>query len=123
MATLVCLPRLARNWRGAHTQGLVTTIWYPVAPTMAQSAHDIGAPGDPIFRRYPVVNNAPLSHLYRPRAPKYPFLICLNGFHCFVDGSFRVLRGRRNTETAVRNKTLSRNARVPCNRGPVNEYG
>jgi predicted dienelactone hydrolase len=68
-------PSVVRNWRGARTEGLRTTIWYPVDPDILESANDIGDPGDPIFRGHPVINKAPVS----TRRAKYPLLLLSHG--------------------------------------------
>jgi predicted dienelactone hydrolase len=68
-------PGVVRDWRGARTEALKTTIWYPVAPNAPESPHDIGAPGDPIFRGHPVADHAPLS----PAQAKYPLLLLSHG--------------------------------------------
>jgi predicted dienelactone hydrolase len=68
-------PGVARNWRGARKQGLTTTIWYPVAPDIRETPHDIGAPGDPIFRGHPVAEHARVS----PAHATYPLLMLSHG--------------------------------------------
>jgi predicted dienelactone hydrolase len=68
-------PGVVRDWRGARTEGLTTTIWYPVDPRIAESPHDIGAPGDPIFRGHPLADHARLS----PTHAKYPLLLLSHG--------------------------------------------
>nr|WP_259295229.1 alpha/beta hydrolase [Paraburkholderia sp. DHOC27] len=69
-------PPVARNWRGARTEALITRIWYPVAPASAEHAHDIGAPGDPIFAGHQIADdNTPLSDA----RPKYPLLLLSHG--------------------------------------------
>jgi predicted dienelactone hydrolase len=68
-------PPIARHWRGAKTEGLVTRIWYPVDPAVPEVAHDIGPPGDPIFRGHPVAIDAPLS----PARADYPLLLLSHG--------------------------------------------
>ncbi|MGF6602625.1 putative dienelactone hydrolase [Paraburkholderia sp. GAS448] len=68
-------PNVARNWRGAQTEGLLTTIWYPVDADLPEAPHDIGAPGAPIFRGHPYVNKAPLSPVHQ----KYPLLLLSHG--------------------------------------------
>jgi len=37
------------NWRRAQTHALVTTIWYPAAPTSVEQPQWIGAPNAPLF--------------------------------------------------------------------------
>lgn len=68
-------PGVARNWRGAQTEGLVTRIWYPVDDALPEVTHDIGAPGHPMFRGHPLTSGAPLS---ATRA-KYPLLLLSHG--------------------------------------------
>jgi len=68
-------PAVVRDWRGAVTEALVTRIWYPVATTVPEAPHDIGPPGDPIFRGHPAAVDAPLS---AARAT-YPLLLLSHG--------------------------------------------
>lgn len=68
-------PASARHWRGAQTQALVTRIWYPVDAGVAESAHAIGAPGQPIFKGHPVADNAPLAGAHQ----RYPLLVLSHG--------------------------------------------
>jgi predicted dienelactone hydrolase len=68
-------PPIVRHWRGAKTEGLVTRVWYPVDPAMPELAHDIGPPGDPLFRGHPIITDAPLS----PAQAKYPLLMLSHG--------------------------------------------
>ncbi|MFM0645194.1 alpha/beta hydrolase [Paraburkholderia bryophila] len=68
-------PPVARNWRGAATEALVTRIWYPVDPSVPEQRHDVGKPGDPLFVGHPVADGAPLSAV---RAT-YPLLVLSHG--------------------------------------------
>lgn len=68
-------PDVARHWRGAATPGLVTRVWYPVASDVPEAAHDIGAPGHPIFVGHPVAMEAPLA----PAPASYPLLLLSHG--------------------------------------------
>lgn len=68
-------PAAARHWRGAKTEALITRIWYPVDPGVPETAHDIGAPGQPIFKGHPVADNAPLSGMRK----RYPLLVLSHG--------------------------------------------
>ncbi|PQV49315.1 peptidase [Paraburkholderia sp. BL21I4N1] len=69
-------PPVARHWRGAATEALVTRIWYPVDRSVPEQPHDIGVPGDPLFVGHPVAaNGAPLS---AARAT-YPLLVLSHG--------------------------------------------
>jgi predicted dienelactone hydrolase len=68
-------PDAVRHWRGAETEGLITRIWYPVDAGVPEAAHEIGAPGQPVFRGHPVAINAPLS----PAQAKYPLLLLSHG--------------------------------------------
>src|SRR5215469_11226766 len=68
-------PEIARNWRGAKTEALVTRIWYPIDPSLPVVAHDVGAPGHQIFQGHPVAVDAPLSPAHR----KYPLLLLSHG--------------------------------------------
>jgi len=73
--TRVFHPGVERNWRGAKTQALVTRIWYPVDRSVPEVAQDIGAPGDPLFRGHPFVEDARLS----PAHSKYPLILLSHG--------------------------------------------
>lgn len=68
-------PDAARHWRGAQTQALVTTIWYPVDAGTPETPHDIGKPGRRTFKGHPFADKAPLS---TARA-KYPLLLLSHG--------------------------------------------
>jgi predicted dienelactone hydrolase len=56
-------------------EGLITRIWHPVGPDVPEVAHDIGPPGDPIFRGHPIAMDAPLS----PARAKYPLILLSHG--------------------------------------------
>ncbi|MGF6651961.1 putative dienelactone hydrolase [Paraburkholderia youngii] len=68
-------PDVARNWRGAQTQALITRIWYPADATQAETPHEIGAPGHPMFVGHAAADDAPLS----TAQPKYPLLLLSHG--------------------------------------------
>jgi predicted dienelactone hydrolase len=68
-------PAHARHWRGAVTQGLITRVWYPAADTPPPAPHDIGPPGQAMFRGHPVAIDAPLS----PARGRYPLLLLSHG--------------------------------------------
>ncbi|HZZ11358.1 MAG TPA: alpha/beta hydrolase [Paraburkholderia sp.] len=68
-------PAVARHWRGAQTQALVTRVWYPVDQTIAEAPHEIGAPGHPEFLGHPRASNAPLSIAQTT----YPLLVLSHG--------------------------------------------
>jgi len=68
-------PQEPRYWRGAKTEGLVTRIWYPIDPTIAETPHDIGPPGHAIFQGHPVVVDAALAAANKP----YPVLMLSHG--------------------------------------------
>ena len=68
-------PGVARHWRGALHEGLTTTIWYPINASVPEVEHDIGAPGQPIFRGHAVAIDAPLS----AAQPRYPLLLLSHG--------------------------------------------
>ncbi|AXL49479.1 peptidase [Paraburkholderia caffeinilytica] len=74
-ATRVFHPAVARHWRGARTQALVTNIWYPADPALPEVAHEIGVPAHPLFHGHPAVVSAPLSGA---RA-QYPLLVLSHG--------------------------------------------
>jgi predicted dienelactone hydrolase len=68
-------PAVARNWRGAQTEALITRIWYPADVSQRETPHDIGAPGQPIFLGHPAADDAPLS----AAQPRYPLLLLSHG--------------------------------------------
>jgi predicted dienelactone hydrolase len=73
--TRVFHPAVARDWRGARTEALVTRIWYPVDPALPEPPHDIGAPGHPLFHGHPALEGAPLS----TARTSYPLLVLSHG--------------------------------------------
>ena len=75
-------PDIARYWRGAQTEALVTRIWYPVDPSLPELPHDIGAPGQPMFQGHPVAVDGPLS----AAQAKYPLLLLSHGTGGSADG-------------------------------------
>jgi predicted dienelactone hydrolase len=68
-------PAVARNWRGAKTEALVTRIWYPVDTSVPQTPREIGAPGHPIFHGHAAADDAPLS----TARTSYPLLVLSHG--------------------------------------------
>ena len=74
-AMRVIHPPIARDWRGAQTKALVTNIWYPVDPTVPETAHDIGDPAHAVFEGHPRAVDAPLS----PAHATYPLLLLSHG--------------------------------------------
>ena len=57
-------PAHARNWRGAKTEALITTIWYPVsadAPGVVEQPQVIGPPGSPLLLAGKAAVDAPLA--------------------------------------------------------------
>ncbi|NML35052.1 alpha/beta hydrolase family protein [Paraburkholderia antibiotica] len=68
-------PSASRHWRGAQTEALVTRIWYPADATQPETAHEIGAPGHPIFLGHAAADDAPLSAAHA----KYPLLLLSHG--------------------------------------------
>ncbi|WP_168790357.1 alpha/beta hydrolase family protein [Paraburkholderia aromaticivorans] len=73
--TRVFHPAVARNWRGAKIEALVTRIWYPVDTSVPQTPREIGAPGQPIFHGHAAADDAPLS----TARPSYPLLVLSHG--------------------------------------------
>ncbi|WP_408585501.1 alpha/beta hydrolase family protein [Paraburkholderia bannensis] len=76
LTSRVIHPDVARNWRGAATQALLTQIWYPVAPTTPETPRDIGKPGAPLFRGHPVASDAPLVG---DASARYPLVLLSHG--------------------------------------------
>jgi len=68
-------PNHPRNWRGALTQGLRTTVWYPISLDIPETAHDIGIPGQPIFHGHPFAIDAALSNTRE----RFPLLLMSHG--------------------------------------------
>ncbi|MEM5457816.1 peptidase [Paraburkholderia phytofirmans] len=73
--TRVFHPAVARNWRGAKTEALVTRIWYPADTSVPQTPREIGAPGHPIFHGHAAADDAPLS----TARTSYPLLVLSHG--------------------------------------------
>jgi predicted dienelactone hydrolase len=71
-AARVFHPDVARNWRGAQTEALVTRIWYPVDAAIPETPH---AMGDSPFQAHPSASGAPLS----PAHARYPLLVLSHG--------------------------------------------
>jgi predicted dienelactone hydrolase len=69
------IPAVPRNWRGAKTQALVTTIWYPVDASVPEQQHDIGPPGTPYFAGHPLSPGAPIA----PAQARYPLILLSHG--------------------------------------------
>ncbi|MFP6562807.1 alpha/beta hydrolase family protein [Paraburkholderia sp. B3] len=68
-------PPVARNWRGAKTERLVTTIWYPVDLSVPEAPRGFGPPDNPVFRGHPVAQaNAPSNAQTR-----YPLILLSHG--------------------------------------------
>jgi predicted dienelactone hydrolase len=68
-------PAAARDWRGAHTEALVTRIWYPTAVSNPELVHQIGPPGAPFAQGHAIATDAPLSDAQT----KYPLLLLSHG--------------------------------------------
>jgi predicted dienelactone hydrolase len=69
-------PGVERNWRGARTERLVTTLWYPAdAGDDDERARDIGPEGHPVFRGRPAAVDAPIS----AAEPIYPLILLSHG--------------------------------------------
>lgn len=68
-------PGVARNWRGARTERLVTTIWYPADASAPEQPNEIGPPRYPVFRGHPAASNAPLA----ADARTYPLILLSHG--------------------------------------------
>ncbi|TDY21699.1 putative dienelactone hydrolase [Paraburkholderia sp. BL6665CI2N2] len=73
--TRVFRPAVARHWRGAKTEALVTRIWYPVDTSVPQTPREIGAPAQPIFHGHAAAHDAPLS----TARTSYPLLVLSHG--------------------------------------------
>ncbi|SDH78924.1 alpha/beta hydrolase family protein [Paraburkholderia phenazinium] len=68
-------PTVARNWRGAQTEALITNIWYPVDANIPEAAHTIDERGQPLFEGHALTNGAPLSAAHA----KYPLVLLSHG--------------------------------------------
>ncbi|MEW6345149.1 MAG: peptidase [Paraburkholderia sp.] len=68
-------PAVARNWRGAQTEALVTNIWYPVDADVPEAAHTIDERGEPLFLGHALANDAPLSAAHAT----YPLVLLSHG--------------------------------------------
>lgn len=61
VAARAFIPNPPYNWRGAHTHALLTTIWYPAAPSSVEKPQLIGPPGSPLFLAGSAAPNAKLA--------------------------------------------------------------
>jgi predicted dienelactone hydrolase len=71
-------PSHARNWRGAKTEALPTTIWYPVsadAPGIVEQPQVIGPPGSPLLLAGKAAVDAPLAAI----PAKFPVVMLSHG--------------------------------------------
>lgn len=68
-------PAVDRNWRGARTQALTVSVWYPVDVSAPEAPHAIGAPGHPAFIGHPEATGAPIASA---RA-RYPLIVLSHG--------------------------------------------
>ncbi|WP_322015705.1 peptidase [Paraburkholderia sp. J12] len=69
------VPPVERNWRGAKTQRLLTTIWYPVDASVPEVPNNLGAPDDPLFRGHPVARAGEPS----AAQARYPLILLSHG--------------------------------------------
>jgi predicted dienelactone hydrolase len=67
------VPQGAYNWRGAAAHALVTTLWYPAAPGIRTSEHNIGPPESPLFRLGEWADNAD------PVDGRFPLIVLSHG--------------------------------------------
>jgi predicted dienelactone hydrolase len=70
-------PTHARNWRGAKTEALLATIWYPVNADgkLYEEPQVIGAPDAPLFLAGGAAENAPIATSQR----KFPVVMLSHG--------------------------------------------
>ena len=70
-------PAHARNWRGAKTEALITTIWYPVSVDAAVHEEPvvIGPPEGPLFSAGSAAADAPIA----PAPAKFPVVMLSHG--------------------------------------------
>ena len=56
-------PSHERNWRGAKTEALISTVWYPVSPDAktAEKPQVIGEPGHALFEAGSAAGDAPIA--------------------------------------------------------------
>ncbi len=74
--TRVFRPAAVRNWRGAKTQALVATVWYPVDAALPEAKHKIGPPGVAYFEGHTLTAaGAPLA----PLRARYPLIVISHG--------------------------------------------
>jgi predicted dienelactone hydrolase len=70
-------PTHARDWRGAKTEALIATVWYPVSADkgIVEKPFFIGEPGHPLFEAGSSAVNAPIAN-----APgKFPVVMLSHG--------------------------------------------
>jgi predicted dienelactone hydrolase len=61
------------DWRGAATQALLATVWYPAAPRSRMSDHGIGSVESPLFRLGAWADDAPLA------TGRFPLIVLSHG--------------------------------------------
>ena len=77
MSSRVFKPAHTRNWRGAKTEALVTTIWYPVSVDAAVHEEPvvIGPPEGPLFLAGSAAADAPIAAV----PAKFPVVMLSHG--------------------------------------------
>jgi predicted dienelactone hydrolase len=73
--TRIFEPSHLRNWRGARTEGLNTTIWYPASPDSSERPQLLGPPDAPLF----FAGNTALDAALAPRPLKFPVILLSHG--------------------------------------------
>lgn len=75
VATRVFTPPEPYNWRGAKTHQLLSSIWYPAAPTSAEKPQFIGSPDSP----FALAGSAAPGASFAPKPAKFPLILLSHG--------------------------------------------
>lgn len=75
VAARAFIPSPPYHWRGAHTHALLTTIWYPAAPSSVEKPQTIGPPGSPLF----FAGNAAPNAKFAATPSRFPLVLLSHG--------------------------------------------
>ena len=68
-------PAQRRNWRGAESHALQTTVWYPAVDTASETRQTIGPPDAPLFEAGSAMPHA----AFAPSLGKFPLILISHG--------------------------------------------
>ncbi|HTU33253.1 MAG TPA: hypothetical protein VMF66_05580 [Candidatus Acidoferrum sp.] len=75
VAARAFIPSPPYNWRGAHTHALLTTIWYPAAPSSVEKPQPVGPPNEPLF----IGGNAAPHAKFAASPSRFPLVLLSHG--------------------------------------------